>query len=57
MNATPRHVLLAGATGLTGQKLLGRLLADESVARVLAPPAIRCRRIPSWRIRSAWSAT
>jgi len=37
MNAAPRHVLLAGATGLTGQKLLALLLADDSVAHVLAP--------------------
>ncbi|PXV58333.1 Uncharacterized conserved protein YbjT, contains NAD(P)-binding and DUF2867 domains [Dyella jiangningensis] len=37
MNAAPRHALLAGATGLTGQKLLALLLADETVAQVLAP--------------------
>lgn len=37
MNAAPRHVLLAGATGLTGQKLLQLLLADEGIAHVLAP--------------------
>ena len=37
MNATPRHVLLAGATGLTGRKLLGLLLEDDSVAHVFAP--------------------
>jgi uncharacterized protein YbjT (DUF2867 family) len=37
MNATPRRVLLAGATGLTGQKLLGLLLADDGITHVLAP--------------------
>ncbi|WP_109124801.1 NAD(P)H-binding protein [Dyella sp. C11] len=37
MNAAPRHVLLAGATGLTGGKLLELLLADDAVAHVLAP--------------------
>lgn len=37
MTAAPRHILLAGATGLTGQKLLALLLADDSVARVCAP--------------------
>jgi uncharacterized protein YbjT (DUF2867 family) len=33
----PRHVLLAGATGLTGGFVLRALLADDSVARVVAP--------------------
>ena len=37
MTTAPRHVLLAGATGLTGQKLLALLLADDSVAHVYAP--------------------
>lgn len=37
MTTSPRHVLLAGATGLTGQKLLGMLLEDEGVQHVLAP--------------------
>ena len=34
---TPRHILLAGATGLTGAQLLDRLLDEPTVARVLAP--------------------
>lgn len=37
MSDTPRHVLLAGATGLTGRELLALLLNDDSVAHVLAP--------------------
>lgn len=34
---TPRHILLAGATGLTGEHLLDRLLDEPTVERVLAP--------------------
>jgi uncharacterized protein YbjT (DUF2867 family) len=44
MNASHHHVLLAGATGLTGGLLLRELLADPSVTRVLAPTR---RRLPS----------
>ena len=34
---TPQHILLAGATGLTGEHLLDRLLNEPTVERVLAP--------------------
>lgn len=37
MTDTPRNILLAGATGLTGGFVLGELLADPAVARILAP--------------------
>ena len=37
MYLTPQHVLLAGATGLTGEHLLDRLLNEPTVNRVLAP--------------------
>ncbi|ANI62654.1 oxidoreductase [Pseudomonas sp. CT11-2] len=37
MYLTPQHVLLAGATGLTGEHLLDRLLNEPTIARVLAP--------------------
>lgn len=37
MNATPRPVLIAGATGLTGGHLLALLLEDPNVGHVLAP--------------------
>lgn len=37
MSDTPRHVLLAGATGLTGRELLALMLHDAGVAHVLAP--------------------
>lgn len=37
MHLTPQHVLLAGATGLTGEHLLDRLLNEPTVERVLAP--------------------
>jgi uncharacterized protein YbjT (DUF2867 family) len=37
MSESLRHVLLAGATGLTGRQLLALLLADASVTHVLAP--------------------
>ncbi|MDH4561342.1 oxidoreductase [Pseudomonas sp. BN411] len=37
MHLTPQHILLAGATGLTGEHLLDRLLNEPTVARVLAP--------------------
>jgi uncharacterized protein YbjT (DUF2867 family) len=37
MSETPRHVLLAGATGLTGRELLALALNDTGVAHVLAP--------------------
>lgn len=37
MSVTPQHILLAGATGLTGEHLLDRLLDEPTVARVLAP--------------------
>ncbi len=37
MHLTPQHILLAGATGLTGEHLLDRLLNEPTVGRVLAP--------------------
>ncbi|HSX87054.1 MAG TPA: oxidoreductase [Pseudomonas sp.] len=37
MYLTPQHILLAGATGLTGEHLLDRLLNEPTVERVLAP--------------------
>ena len=37
MYSTPTNVLLAGATGLTGEHLLDRMLNETTVKRVLAP--------------------
>ncbi len=37
MYLTPRQLLLGGATGLTGEYLLDRLLSEPTVQRVLAP--------------------
>ena len=37
MYLTPQNILLAGATGLTGEHLLDRLLNEPTVRRVLAP--------------------
>ncbi|HEX8593611.1 MAG TPA: oxidoreductase [Pseudomonas sp.] len=37
MYLTPQHILLAGATGLTGEHLMDRLLNEPTVSRVLAP--------------------
>ena len=37
MYLTPQHVLLAGATGLTGEHLLDRLLNEPTSSRVLVP--------------------
>lgn len=37
MYLTPQRILLAGATGLTGEHLLDRLLNEPTVAQVLAP--------------------
>jgi uncharacterized protein YbjT (DUF2867 family) len=37
MYLTPQRILLAGATGLTGEHLLDRLLTEPTVSRVLAP--------------------
>jgi uncharacterized protein YbjT (DUF2867 family) len=37
MYLTPQRILLAGATGLTGEHLLDRLLNEPTVKRVLAP--------------------
>ncbi|WP_416427073.1 oxidoreductase [Pseudomonas sp. App30] len=37
MYLTPQHIMLAGATGLTGEHLLDRLLNEPTVSRVLAP--------------------
>ena len=37
MSQTPKHVLIAGATGLTGEHLLDRILSVPAVARVIAP--------------------
>jgi uncharacterized protein YbjT (DUF2867 family) len=39
MYLTPQHILLAGATGLTGEHLLDRLLNEPTIKRVLAPRA------------------
>ncbi len=37
MYLTPQRILLAGATGLTGEHLLDRLLNEPTVTQVLAP--------------------
>ena len=37
MHLTPRHILLAGASGLTGEHLLDRLLNEPTVQRVQSP--------------------
>lgn len=37
MYLTPQHILLAGATGLTGEHLLDRLLSEPTISRLLAP--------------------
>ncbi|AYN95880.1 oxidoreductase [Pseudomonas sp. LTJR-52] len=37
MHLTPQHVLITGATGLTGEHLLDRLLNEPTIQRVLAP--------------------
>lgn len=37
MYLTPQNILLTGATGLTGEHLLDRLLNEPTVQRVLAP--------------------
>lgn len=37
MHTRPRRILLAGASGLTGEHLLDRLLDEPTVERVLAP--------------------
>jgi uncharacterized protein YbjT (DUF2867 family) len=37
MYLTPQHILLAGATGLTGEFLLDRLLNEPTIEHVLAP--------------------
>ncbi|MBS7664089.1 oxidoreductase [Pseudomonas lalucatii] len=37
MYLTPQRILLAGASGLTGEHLLDRLLSEPTVERVLAP--------------------
>lgn len=37
MYLTPQRILLAGATGMTGERLLDRLLNEPTVERVLAP--------------------
>ena len=37
MHLTPSHILLAGASGLTGEHLLDRLLNEPTINRVLAP--------------------
>ena len=45
MHLTPQHILLAGATGLTGEHLLDRLLSEPTVARSVSVPRMS-RRIP-----------
>ncbi|MBC2655664.1 oxidoreductase [Pseudomonas sp. MSSRFD41] len=37
MYLTPQRILLAGASGLTGEQLLDRLLSEPTITRVLAP--------------------
>lgn len=37
MYLTPQHILIAGASGLTGEHLLDRLLNEPTITRVLAP--------------------
>ena len=37
MHLTPQKILLAGATGLTGEHLLDRLLSEPTIAKVIAP--------------------
>lgn len=37
MHSTPKRVLLAGATGLTGEHLLDRILSEPTLAKVIAP--------------------
>jgi uncharacterized protein YbjT (DUF2867 family) len=37
MHLTPNRILLAGATGLTGEHLLDRVLSEPTVVRVVAP--------------------
>lgn len=37
MPTTPKNVLIAGSTGLTGEYLLDRILSVPSVSRVIAP--------------------
>lgn len=37
MYLTPQHILLAGASGMSGEHLLDRLLNEPTVERVLAP--------------------
>jgi uncharacterized protein YbjT (DUF2867 family) len=46
MYLTPQHILLAGATGLTGEHLLDRLLNEPTVSRVLAPTRRRLAEHP-----------
>ncbi|WP_132646369.1 oxidoreductase [Pseudomonas aeruginosa] len=36
MHSTPKRVLLAGATGLTGEHLLDRILSEPTLAKVIA---------------------
>jgi uncharacterized protein YbjT (DUF2867 family) len=50
---TPQHILLAGATGLTGELLLDRLLNEPTIKRVLAPRANRWRLTRTWKTRWA----
>jgi len=48
MYLTPQRILLAGATGLTGEHLLDRLLNEPTVSRVLAPtrkPLVKHQRL------------
>lgn len=53
MYLTPQHILLAGATGLTGEHLLDRLLSEPTVTRVLAPTRKPLAEHSHWKIRSA----
>ncbi len=53
MYLTPQHILLAGATGLTGEHLLDRLLSEPTVTRVLAPTRKPLANTRTWKTRSA----
>lgn len=46
MYLTPQRILLAGASGLTGEHLLDRLLNEPTVAHVLAPSRQALARHP-----------
>ena len=47
MYLTPQHILLAGASGMTGEHLLDRLLNEPTVERVLAPVSYTHLTLPT----------